>query len=126
LYLPHDWRPEKVYPILVEYPGNGGYRNDLGDVSDGTPDSCLLGYGLSGGNGFLWASLPFVEVAADGSKRNCLKWWGNVEETKRYCAATVPGRSRAATAEAPASPADLKQARGVRPESQAQVDRHGA
>ncbi len=89
LYLPHDWRPEKVYPILVEYPGNGGYRNDLGDVSDGTPDSCMLGYGLSGGNGFLWVSLPFVEVAADGSQRNCVQWWGNVEETKRYCAAAV-------------------------------------
>ena len=89
LYLPHDWRPDKVYPILVEYPGNGGYRNDLGDVSDGTPDSCMLGYGLSGGNGFLWVSLPFVEVAADGSQRNCVQWWGNVEETKRYCAAAV-------------------------------------
>ena len=89
VYLPYDWRPEKAYPVLVEYPGNGGYRNDLGDVSDGTPDSCMLGYGLSGGNGFLWVSLPFVEVAADGSKRNCLHWWGNVEETKRYCVATV-------------------------------------
>ena len=89
LYLPHDWRPGQVYPVLVEYPGNGGYRNDLGDVSDGTPESCMLGYGLSGGQGFLWVSLPFVEVTADGSKRNCLRWWGDVEETKRYCTATV-------------------------------------
>lgn len=89
LYLPRDWRPEKKYPMLVEYPGNGGYRNDLGDVSDGTPDSCMLGYGLSGGNGCIWVSLPFVEVTADGSKRNCLQWWGDVEETKRYCEATV-------------------------------------
>ena len=89
VYLPHDWRSGQAYPVLVEYPGNGGYRNDLGDVSDGTPESCLLGYGLSGGNGFLWVSLPFVTVAADGSKRNCLEWWGDVEETKRYCAATV-------------------------------------
>lgn len=89
LYLPHNWRPGQVYPVLVEYPGNGGYRNALGDVSDGTPESCTLGYGLSGGNGFLWVSLPFVAVDADGSKRNCLNWWGEVEETKRYCAATV-------------------------------------
>ena len=89
LYLPRDWRPGQAYPVIVEYPGNGGYRNDLGDVSDGTPESCLLGYGLSGGEGFLWVSLPFVEVAADGSRRNCLQWWGDVEETKRYCAATV-------------------------------------
>lgn len=89
LYLPQDWQPQKVYPILVEYPGNGGYRNDLGDVSDGTPDSCMLGYGLSGGNGFIWVSLPFIEVTADGSMRNCPQWWGDVEETKRYCVATV-------------------------------------
>ena len=89
VYLPHDWRPGKTFPVLVEYPGNGGYRNDLGDVSDGTPESCTLGYGLSGGNGFLWVSLPFVDVTADGSKRNCLEWWGDVEETKRYCASTV-------------------------------------
>lgn len=89
LYLPHDWRPGKAYPVLVEYPGNGGYRNDLGDVSDGTPESCMLGYGLSGGKGFLWLSLPFVEVAADGSKRNCRQWWGDIQETKRYCEATV-------------------------------------
>lgn len=89
LYLPRDWRPGKSYPVLVEYPGNGGYRNDLGDVSDGTPESCILGYGLSGGEGFLWVSLPFVEVSEDGSKRNCLQWWGTIDETKRYCKATV-------------------------------------
>jgi hypothetical protein len=89
LYLPREWRPGKSLPVLVEYPGNGGYRNDLGDVSDGTPESCMLGYGLSGGAGFLWVCLPFVDVTTDGVKRNCVQWWGNVEETKRYCAATV-------------------------------------
>jgi len=89
LYLPNDWRPGKSYPVLVEYPGNGGYQNELGDTSDGTPESCMLGFGLSGGNGFLWLSLPFVEVTADGSKRNCLQWWGDIDETKRYCTATV-------------------------------------
>ena len=89
LYLPHDWRAGKSYPVLVEYPGNGVYRDKFGDSCDGTPESCMLGYGLSGGNGFLWLSLPFVEVTADGSKRNCIRWWGNVHETKRYCMATV-------------------------------------
>lgn len=89
LYMPRDWRPGKSYPVLVEYPGNGGYQNELGDASDGTPESCMLGFGLSGGNGFLWLSLPFVEVTTDGSKRNCLQWWGSVDETKRYCTATV-------------------------------------
>ena len=89
LYLPNDWRSGRSYPVLVEFPGNGGFRNDLGDVSDGTPASCMLGYGLSGGSGFLWVSLPFVDVAADGMQRNCLTWWGNLEATKKYCLATV-------------------------------------
>ena len=89
VYLPSDWLPGKSYPVIVEYPGNGDYRNALGDVSDGTPESCVLGYGLSAGKGFIWICLPFVEVAADGTKRNCRHWWGNVEETKRYCIATV-------------------------------------
>lgn len=89
LYLPRDWRPGTSHPVIVEYPGNGGYRNDLGDVSDGTPDSCVLGYGLTAGDGFIWICLPCVDVLADGTKRNCLRWWGDVEETKRYCVATV-------------------------------------
>lgn len=89
VYLPTDWLPDKSYPIIVEYPGNGDYRNALGDVSDGTPESCVLGYGLSAGKGFIWICLPFVEVAADGTRRNCRHWWGNVEETKRYCIASV-------------------------------------
>ncbi len=89
LYLPRDWRPEARLPVLVEFAGNGGYRNKLGDVSEGTVDGCVLGYGLSGGEGFLWVCLPFVEVGADGTKENCAKWWGDVAETKRYCMATV-------------------------------------
>ncbi len=89
LYLPRDWLPDGSYPVLIEYPGNGGFRNELGDVSDGTPESCMLGYGLSAGEGFLWISLPFVEVASGGIKRNCHQWWGDVEETKKYCIETV-------------------------------------
>lgn len=88
IYLPRDWRPGKKYPILVEYAGNGGYRNAFGDVSDGTPEGCRLGYGISGGEGFLWICLPFVEVK-DGRKQNAVRWWGDVSETKRYCLATV-------------------------------------
>lgn len=88
LYLPADWTPGRKYPVLVEYAGNGGYRNSFGDVSDGSVEGCQLGYGLSAGRGFLWLCLPFVEVDAKG-KRNAVKWWGDVEETKRYCLATV-------------------------------------
>ncbi|TLD70581.1 hypothetical protein FEM03_12755 [Phragmitibacter flavus] len=89
LYLPRDWKPGTKLPVLVEFAGNGGFRNKLGDVSDGTVDGCVLGYGLSGGEGFIWVCLPFVEIAADGTKQNCTTWWGEVAETRRYCLATV-------------------------------------
>jgi len=88
LYLPVDWEPDKKYPVLVDYPGNGGYRNEFGDVSDGTVEGVRLGYGISGGRGFIWVCMPFVEVK-DGMKQNSARWWGDVEETKRYCMATV-------------------------------------
>jgi hypothetical protein len=88
LYLPTDWTPSASLPVIVEYAGNGGYANALGDTSDGTVEGAMLGYGLSGGHGFIWVVLPFVEVD-HGSKRNATKWWGGLAETKRYCVATV-------------------------------------
>ncbi len=89
LYLPHDWQPGTKLPVIVEFAGNGGYRNKLGDVSDGTVAGSILGYGLSGGKGFIWLCLPFVELSANGTKQNCATWWGDISETKRYCIATV-------------------------------------
>src|SRR5580658_4741154 len=62
IYLPTDWQPGKKYPLLVEYPGNGGFKNKLGDTCEGIPEGCHLGYGLSGGKGFIWVCLPFVEI----------------------------------------------------------------
>lgn len=88
LYLPSDWRPGGRYPVIVEYAGNGGYKNAFGDVSGGTVDGSHLGYGLTDGKGVIWVCVPFVEVDAKG-KRNAPKWWGDVEETKRYCLATL-------------------------------------
>ncbi len=88
LYLPTEWKPGGMLPVIVEYAGNGGYTNKLGDTSDGTVEGCMLGYGLSAGRGFIWIVLPFVEVDA-GRKRNATKWWGDIAETKRYCLATV-------------------------------------
>jgi len=89
LYLPRDWKPEAKLPVIVEYAGNGGFRNALGDVSEGTVEGCMLGYGLSGGAGYIWVCLPFVEITTDGKKQNKANWWGDVAETKRYCIATV-------------------------------------
>jgi hypothetical protein len=88
LHLPADWEPGRKFPILVEYAGNGGYRNAFGDVSDGTVEGCRLGYGISGGRGFLWLCLPFVETGPAGP-RNAVTWWGDVAATKRYCLAAV-------------------------------------
>lgn len=89
LYLPPDWMPNSRLPVLVEWPGNGGYRNAYGDTSDGSVEGCNLGYGISGGREFIWVCLPFVGKAADGQPHHSLKWWGDVEETKRHTLAVV-------------------------------------
>ena len=86
LYLPAEWKAEGVYPVIFEYPGNGGFKNSLGDTCDGTVGSCCLGYGLSGGSGYIWVSLPFVDPQ---SKSHTLTWWGDADETARYCRAAV-------------------------------------
>ena len=81
VYLPVDWKAGRTYPGIVEYAGNGNYKNKFGDVSDGSVEGCRLGYGISGGRGFICACLPYVEVK-DGAKRNAALWWGDVEESK--------------------------------------------
>ena len=86
LYLPTDWQEGKRFPVIVEYAGNGSYSNRYGDVCDGTVESCKLGYGASGGRGFLWVCAPYV--SPDG-KRNQPQWWGDVEATVGYCTGVV-------------------------------------
>jgi hypothetical protein len=88
LYLPTDWTAKAKLPVLIEYAGNGPYSNKLGDSCDGSVESCLLGYGISAGKGFIWASLPFIE-SKDGIQRNAAKWWDDIEASKRYTISTV-------------------------------------
>lgn len=88
LHLPEDWRPGERHPVIIEYPGNGPYADARGDTCDGSVESCILGYGISGGRGVVWAALPFIE-RTEGGLRNASKWWGDVPETKRYCLAAV-------------------------------------
>lgn len=81
IYLPVAWHPGRRYPLLVEYSGNGPYRNEYGDISEGTVEGSVLGYGISGGKEFIWLNLPFVDPR---SGRNANQWWGDVKETTAY------------------------------------------
>jgi hypothetical protein len=82
LYLPTDHAAGGRYPVIVEYAGNGPYRGRYGDVCTGRVDDSCLGYGISGGEGFIWVCLPFVGA---GHRHNELWWWGDVAATIRYC-----------------------------------------
>lgn len=86
LYLPTDWKPGTRYPVIVEYAGNGNYKNKYGDVSAGRPEGSKLGYGISGGKGFIWICMPFVDAA---NKQIAITWWGDVPATIDYCMKTV-------------------------------------
>ncbi len=87
LYLPTDWQPGARYPVIVEYAGNGPFTNAFGDTCSGTLDDCCLGYGISGGEGYLWLCLP---VVAPGGDRNARRWWGDLGRTVAYCEAVLP------------------------------------
>jgi hypothetical protein len=87
LCLPEDWQAGQRYPVIVEYAGNGPYKNNYGDVSAGVPEGSSLGYGISGGRGFLWLCLPFIDSRQNRISTN---WWGDAEATVDYCLETVP------------------------------------
>lgn len=74
LYLPRDWVATRKWPILVELPGNGGFRNSFGDECTGRPEDASLGYGISAGEGFLWICCPFLNTSGDDL---AITWWGD-------------------------------------------------
>jgi len=86
LYLPPDWHAGKRYPVIVEYAGNQWRNDKTGDVCTGLPEGCKLGYGLSGGRGFIWICLPYVNAE---EKKNQATWWGDVAATVDYCKKAV-------------------------------------
>jgi hypothetical protein len=68
LYLPVDWQPGRRYPVIVEYAGNEfAPSGSTGEVKDAN-----LGYGLTGGTGFLWVCMPCIAV---GGQQNATLWW---------------------------------------------------
>lgn len=83
IYLPVDWGPGRLFPVLVEYTGNHSPRHgSTGRVADAN-----LGYGLSGGEGVIWVTLPYV---SGDRKENALIWWGSRQATIDYCQTNVP------------------------------------
>ena len=87
LFLSTDWQQGKLHPVSVEYAGNGPYTSEFGDVCTGQVQDCNLGYGISGGKGFIWVCLPFI---SQDRKHNQSLWWGDVEATVDYCKVIVP------------------------------------
>jgi hypothetical protein len=83
LYLPVDWRPGNKYPLIIEYTGNRfAASGSTGEVKDAN-----LGYGLTGGQGFIWVSMPYIEK---GGQRNAVEWWGDKQATVDYCKTNLP------------------------------------
>ena len=74
LYLPRDWKKGGTYPVIVEYAGNGPYRNKHGDRSTGQPEGSRMGYGLTAGQRYIWLCLPYL--SGDG-RSNVRQWWGD-------------------------------------------------
>ncbi len=91
LYLPTDWKPGGRFPVIVEWAGNGKFRNDFGDVSTGHVEGSKLGFGVTAGQGCIWVCMPYLNSAGTA---NVELWWGDppdcdVEPTLAYCHATV-------------------------------------
>ncbi|MEP3477961.1 MAG: hypothetical protein ABJZ55_01820 [Fuerstiella sp.] len=83
LYLPVDWQPDGRYSVMVEYTGNKfAACGSTGQVKDAN-----LGYGLTGGKGWIWVSMPYVEK---GGQANAVTWWGDRQATINYCKTNLP------------------------------------
>ena len=92
LYLPENWEKGRVYPVVVEYAGNGPYENQFGDMSSGLAEGSRLGYGVSAGKDVIWLCLPYLNHQANAPVRN---WWGDkpgydATPTVEYCKKVVP------------------------------------
>jgi hypothetical protein len=88
LYLPTDWVPGKKYPVIVEYSPNGPYSDIYGDTTTGNVEDDTMGYGITGGAGYIWISMPTVG-GTSGPLSNQTQWWGNMASTEDYCLKTV-------------------------------------
>ena len=76
LYLPANWQPGGMYPVIIEYAPNRW------EALTGKVDDCRLGFYLSGGRDFIWLVLPYVDPV---KKENVVWWWGSEDATIEYC-----------------------------------------
>jgi hypothetical protein len=91
LYLPTDWKPDRHFPVIAEWAGNGDFHDAFGDVSTGVVEGSRLGYGITAGQGCIWICMPYLNNAGTA---NVIKWWGDQpaydpQPTLAYCRATV-------------------------------------
>jgi hypothetical protein len=69
--------------VIVEYTGNKFVAcGSTGEVKDAN-----LGYGLIGGQDFIWVSMPYIER---GGQANTVTWWGDKQATVDYCKTNLP------------------------------------
>jgi hypothetical protein len=85
LYLPTNWQKGQLYPVIVEYPPNGGYT-DSGYTTTGYPEDCALGYGISGGQGYILLGMPCISGTPSTIQT---QWWGSEAATEAYCLSEI-------------------------------------
>ena len=76
LGLPEDWEPGRLWPVIVEYPGNLFFTGDC--FSTGLPEQCVIGYGITRGRGAITLGLPFVLPENQGIAEH---GWGDPDVT---------------------------------------------
>jgi len=79
LYLPTDWVPSGKYPVIIEYAPNGWAPNPEERV-DGSVEDTQLGFYQSGGQGYIWATMPFIDSLPSPAHNTPNWWWGKHPE----------------------------------------------
>lgn len=87
VYLPTDWQPGRKFPVLAGFPGNGPFRNRYGDRSGGMPEDNPMGFGVSGGRGYIVLGLGYLDARQNLKPTGT--WWGDVPATLAYTKAAV-------------------------------------
>jgi hypothetical protein len=79
LYLPTDWQPGRLYPVIVEFPPNASRAAR----TDGTVDDTVRGFYQSAGRGFIWTTMPFINYTTNPYS-NARYYWGSGNTVDPY------------------------------------------